>query len=161
MAKALTLLSPENDSYPSNPDTSTVLCDTENRDGPFADTDTSTKVALFSGYTCFKDKMLKGELGEGDAKDFWTKCQSHQCRQFLLENIEKSVKSVSQKILSGEAEDQDYETALRYLWGSECLESVIIQEKQEIQWKLQSLEETKERLQKNYKALTDLLGKGK
>ncbi|XP_018101047.1 uncharacterized protein LOC108707562 isoform X2 [Xenopus laevis] len=156
-------LAAECPSSPSGPSTSSalatsesVLCDTENQDWPIAH-----KVALFSEYTCIKHEMTKGDLGEGDAKDFWTKCQSHHCRQFLLENIEKSVKSVSQKILSGEAEDQDYETALRYLWGSGCLESVIIQEKQEIQRKLQSLEETKERLQKNDKALTDLLGKGK
>ncbi|XP_041440415.1 PHD finger protein 11 isoform X2 [Xenopus laevis] len=138
-----------------------VLGGTQNQDGPFADIDTSTKVAFFSEYTNIRDQMLKGDLKEGVAKGFWTKCQTNHCRKFLLENIENSVKSVRQKILSGEAENQDYEAAFMYLWGSGCLESVLLQEKQAIQRKLQSIEETQDRLQKEYKALTDLLGTGK
>ncbi|OCT93045.1 hypothetical protein XELAEV_18016112mg [Xenopus laevis] len=138
-----------------------ILGGTQNQDGPFADIDTSTKVAFFSEYTNIRDQMLKGDLKEGVAKGFWTKCQTNHCRKFLLENIENSVKSVRQKILSGEAENQDYEAAFMYLWGSGCLESVLLQEKQAIQRKLQSIEETQDRLQKEYKALTDLLGTGK
>eukprot|EP00079_Xenopus_tropicalis_P010697 XP_002935796.2 PREDICTED: uncharacterized protein LOC733724 [Xenopus tropicalis] len=159
------LVTPENDSHPSNSvpsggsEVSAVLCDTENRNGPFAGTDTSTKVAILQEYKRMRDQMFKGDLKEDDAKRFWNKIHT-QDHRLLLENIENSVKSVSNKILSGEAENQDYEEAFRYLWGSRCIESAVLQEMQAIEGEIQALDETKERLQKKYKDWSELLGTG-
>ncbi|XP_031753085.1 uncharacterized protein LOC100492657 isoform X5 [Xenopus tropicalis] len=134
----------KNDTYPANsvltgvPGVSTVR-DTEKQEGPFANIDYSSKLKVFSEFVRIKD-----QINTGAAKQFWTMCQENQCCKPLLEMIESSVRSVTQKVLNREAENEDYETAFRYLCASRKMESVFVQEIEEI---IQALNKAKELLQ--------------
>uniref|UniRef100_A0A6I8SV94 Protein AF-10 n=1 Tax=Xenopus tropicalis TaxID=8364 RepID=A0A6I8SV94_XENTR len=113
--------------------------DTEKQEGPFANIDYSSKLKVFSEFVRIKD-----QINTGAAKQFWTMCQENQCCKPLLEMIESSVRSVTQKVLNREAENEDYETAFRYLCASRKMESVFVQEIEEI---IQALNKAKELLQ--------------
>ncbi|MEE6472257.1 hypothetical protein FKM82_009550 [Ascaphus truei] len=73
-------------------------------------------------------------------------CKEKNCLEDLLLQIKCTLKSVSHKILSGNAVDQDYEQAFAFLSGSRCLDRVVLEEKHAIQNKIQALEEEKQEL---------------
>ncbi|KAM4794903.1 PHD finger protein 11 [Rhinophrynus dorsalis] len=131
--------------------------DPENRDSFFPDMDVSKKVDLFLQYKTTENKMFNSGLQAGVAKRFWSTCQENNCLQFLLTNIKCTIKLIEQKILSGEAVDQDYEQAFTYLWGSRCLEDIFLNEKQEIQSRLQTLDKEREHLHKTNTLLANIL----
>ncbi|KAM4700754.1 PHD finger protein 11 isoform 2-T2 [Discoglossus pictus] len=95
---------------------------------------TSQKIELFLEY----EKIMKqipdsgiNDLQPGAAKSFWNKCKEKNCLEYMLSRINSTVGSVTQKVLSGDAVDQEYEQAFKFLWASRCLENELLDVKEE------------------------------
>ncbi|XP_075448054.1 PHD finger protein 11 isoform X3 [Ascaphus truei] len=110
---------------------------------------TDQKIELFIEYKKIQKQISSsgdGGFEAGPAKTFWNMCKEKNCLEDLLLQIKCTLKSVSHKILSGNAVDQDYEQAFAFLSGSRCLDRVVLEEKHAIQNKIQALEEEKQEL---------------
>ncbi|OCT93043.1 uncharacterized protein LOC100127287 [Xenopus laevis] len=130
---------PSSPTVPNMCGSSEEVRNAENQEGPFADMHFSTKIEVINEYI-----RIKKQRDTGAAQQFWTMCQEIQCSKPLLELIENSVRSVTQKVLNGEAENEDYETAFRYLCTSRNIEGVFLQEMEKT---IQDLLKAKELLQ--------------
>ncbi|XP_075448053.1 PHD finger protein 11 isoform X2 [Ascaphus truei] len=127
----------------------TSLGDSANCDVSSLHLSTDQKIELFIEYKKIQKQISSsgdGGFEAGPAKTFWNMCKEKNCLEDLLLQIKCTLKSVSHKILSGNAVDQDYEQAFAFLSGSRCLDRVVLEEKHAIQNKIQALEEEKQEL---------------
>ncbi|CAH2224911.1 PHD finger 6 [Pelobates cultripes] len=117
----------------------------------------SQNAELFIRYKKIKETMSNVGVNAGLCKKFWDICQEKHCVELFLKNIKRSIELITEKIREGKALEQEYGQAFMFLMGSSYLEGIMIKEKEEIQQRIQCIEEEKEELSKKVTFLTDLL----
>ncbi|XP_063284739.1 uncharacterized protein LOC134570713 isoform X2 [Pelobates fuscus] len=117
----------------------------------------SQNAELFIRYKKIKETMSNVGVNAGLCKKFWDICQEKHCMELFLKNIKSSIELITEKIREGKALEQEYRQAFMFLMGSSYLEGIMIKEKEEIQQRMQCIEEEKEELSKKVTFLTDLL----
>ncbi|XP_029458706.1 PHD finger protein 11 isoform X1 [Rhinatrema bivittatum] len=97
--------------------------------------------------------------GQRNANIFWKSCREENCIDAVISKIKASLESLTQRISSGTASDEDHHQLFQVLLATGCLKDAVLKAKQEIRNKIQKIEDEKASLYKEEKALDAFLTK--
>lgn len=75
-----------------------------------------------------------------DAAEFWQNCNAAGCTQAIFRDFIREMSSVSSRIISEEASQEDYNLALAVMKASGKLEGFMMQQKKELERKQMQLQ---------------------